>query len=94
MINVQRGGQRRCTSRTWDECPFCRLRRGVDTANNRQADIIWQDDSRTAFVSPKWWPGNHGHVIVIPNAHVENIYEIDEDSSARSIDGSGASPAR
>ena len=61
------------------ECPFCRLQRGVDTENNRQADIVWQDDATTAFVSPKWWPGNHGHVIVIPNAHVENIYEIDEE---------------
>jgi histidine triad (HIT) family protein len=61
------------------ECPFCRLQRGVDTEHNRQADIVWQDDSTTAFVSPKWWAGNHGHVIVIPNAHVENIYEIDEE---------------
>jgi histidine triad (HIT) family protein len=60
------------------ECPFCRLLRGVDTERNRQADIVWRDASTTAFVSPKWWAGNHGHVIVIPNAHVENIYEIDE----------------
>src|SRR3954452_22876667 len=60
------------------ECPFCRLLRGVDTEHNRRADIVWRDDATTAFVSPKWWAGNRGHVIVIPNAHVENIHEIDE----------------
>ena len=71
--------------------PAARLRH----ENNRQADIVWQDDSTTAFVSPKWWPGNHGHVIVIPNAHVENIYEIDEALlGARLSARSGASPAR
>jgi hypothetical protein len=32
-----------------------------------------------AFVAPKWWPRNHGHVIVVPLAHVENIYAIDDD---------------
>ena len=59
------------------ECPFCRLLRGVDTERNRRADIVWQDAQTTAFVSPKWWPGNRGHVIVIPNAHVENVHAID-----------------
>jgi histidine triad (HIT) family protein len=51
--------------------------RGVDTERNRQSDIVWQDAHTTAFISPKWWPGNRGHVIVIPNAHVENVNEID-----------------
>jgi len=29
----------------------------------------------TAFVASHWWPGNHGHVLVIPNLHIENLYE-------------------
>lgn len=29
----------------------------------------------TAFVASHWWPENPGHVLVIPNAHIENIYE-------------------
>ncbi len=29
----------------------------------------------TAFVASHWWPTNPGHVLVIPNAHIENLYE-------------------
>jgi histidine triad (HIT) family protein len=29
----------------------------------------------TAFVASHWWPANPGHVLVIPNQHIENIYE-------------------
>ena len=75
----------RCADRvTWSHapagyaCPFCRLVRGVETEVNRLDDVVYRDDSTTAFIAPKWWPANHGHVLVIPNAHVENIYAIDE----------------
>lgn len=29
-----------------------------------------------AFIAPLWWPNNEGHVLIIPNAHFENIYEL------------------
>ena len=61
------------------DCPFCRLVRGEDTARNVSADVVHNDDTTTAFISPKWWPRNHGHAIVIPNAHVENLYEIPDE---------------
>ena len=61
------------------ECPFCRLLRGVETDHNRLDDIVWRDETTTAFISPRWWPKNHGHVLVIPNEHVENLYAIDDD---------------
>ncbi len=35
-----------------------------------------------AFVSPKWWEQNVGHVIVVPSAHFETLYEIPEDALA------------
>jgi histidine triad (HIT) family protein len=60
-------------------CPFCRLLRGVETDHNRRSDIVSQDERTTALISPKWWASNHGHVLVIPNVHVENIYGIDDD---------------
>jgi histidine triad (HIT) family protein len=60
------------------DCPFCRLLLGVETERNRLDDIVWRDESTTAFISPRWWPKNHGHVLVIPNEHVENIYAIDD----------------
>ena len=61
------------------ECPFCRLLRGVETEHNRLDDIVWRDERTTAFISPRWWPNNHGHVLVIPNEHVENLYAIDDE---------------
>ena len=30
----------------------------------------------TAFIAPRWWPNNEGHVLIIPNAHFENLYEL------------------
>ncbi|GAK12270.1 bis(5'-nucleosyl)-tetraphosphatase [Geomicrobium sp. JCM 19039] len=30
----------------------------------------------TVFVASKWWPNNHGHVLVVPNEHYENLYEL------------------
>lgn len=35
-----------------------------------------RDEHTTAFVSPKWWVRNEGHVIVVPNVHYEHLYEI------------------
>ena len=61
------------------DCPFCRLVDGADTGYNGRADVVWADAETTAFVSPKWWRDNPGNVIVIPNRHVENLYEIDDD---------------
>lgn len=60
-------------------CPFCRLLRGEESEHNGVDDVVWRDDRTTAFVSPKWWPGNAGHVIVVPNVHVENLYTIDDE---------------
>ena len=60
------------------DCPFCRLLRGAETDLNRLDDIVYRDDTTTALIAPKWWPANHGHVLVIPNSHVENIYAIEE----------------
>lgn len=30
----------------------------------------------TALISPRWWPRNRGHVLVVPNAHHENLYDL------------------
>jgi histidine triad (HIT) family protein len=57
-------------------CPFCGLVDGEETERNRLDDLVLDTDDVLAFVSPKWWPNNPGHVIVIPKAHVENLYEM------------------
>ena len=60
------------------DCPFCRIVRGEETEHNRLDDVVWRDAETVAFVSPRWWPANAGHAIVIPCAHVENLYAINE----------------
>jgi histidine triad (HIT) family protein len=29
-----------------------------------------------AFICPRWWPNNHGYVLVVPIRHYENLYEL------------------
>ena len=33
----------------------------------------------TAFIGLYWWPNNPGHVIIVPNRHIENIYDLTPD---------------
>lgn len=57
-------------------CPFCRLLRGDETGHNRVTDIVRQTNGATAFIAPRWWPNNRGHVLVVPNEHQENLYDL------------------
>ena len=57
-------------------CPFCRLVAGGEDERRTQRDVVRRDELATAFVSPRWWPKNHGHVLVVPNAHHENLYDL------------------
>lgn len=58
------------------DCPFCRLAKGDSTGFTDQNDIVYRGDRVTAFVSLDWKVNNPGHVLVIPNDHVENIYDL------------------
>jgi histidine triad (HIT) family protein len=58
------------------QCPFCALAGGSDDALNCQADIVRRTAGALALISPRWWPRNHGHVLVVPVRHYENIYEL------------------
>jgi histidine triad (HIT) family protein len=42
----------------------------------KQDDIVYKDDYVTAFIASGWWRNNKGHVIIIPNEHIENIYDL------------------
>ncbi|MBA2364547.1 MAG: HIT domain-containing protein [Chloroflexia bacterium] len=58
------------------DCPFCRLAGGVDTKLSSQDDVVYRDNSVTAFISAGWWPHNPGHALIVPNEHHENIYDL------------------
>lgn len=59
-------------------CPFCLLIRGVENkhVSSVKSDIIYHDTVITALISSHQWPNNHGNVVVVPNEHFENIYDL------------------
>ena len=59
-------------------CPFCLLIQGIEHKEvlSIQSDIIYHDRKVTAFISSHQWPNNHGNVVIIPNRHYENIYDL------------------
>ena len=62
-------------------CPFCRVADGQDDEDiwTKPSDVVFQDATVTAFIAASWWPANAGHVLVVPNGHYENIYDIPDD---------------
>jgi histidine triad (HIT) family protein len=60
-------------------CPFCAI-----VAGNRSdrltepEDVVERTPSTTAWISSRWWERNPGHVIVVPNEHVENMYALEQ----------------
>jgi histidine triad (HIT) family protein len=59
-------------------CPFCLLIQGKENIQTelKQTDIVFQAADSTAFMATKKYPNNQGHVLVIPNEHFENIYDL------------------
>ena len=58
------------------DCPFCRLASGGGDSLTTQDDVVLRTDRALAFVASRWWPNNHGHVLVVPTAHHENLYDL------------------
>ncbi|MEX2394115.1 MAG: HIT domain-containing protein [Actinomycetota bacterium] len=64
------------------ECPFCiTVGGGVreDAWRTQQSDIVARTDGATAWIAPGYWERNAGHVLVVPNTHIENIYGLTPD---------------
>ena len=60
------------------QCPFCRIVNGDHTSAlwTVPSDVFYQNEHVTAFISARWWVNNAGHAIIIPNQHIENIYDL------------------
>jgi histidine triad (HIT) family protein len=60
------------------DCPICQIVRGEDNAGEwtKQADVVFRGPQTTAFVNARWWGRNEGNVVVVPNRHVENIFDL------------------
>nr|AIA14677.1 HIT domain protein [uncultured bacterium]AIA14738.1 HIT domain protein [uncultured bacterium] len=63
-------------------CPFCSFLAGKPDKYSDEQDIVYSNEFTTAFIAPKWWTNNAGHVLVVPNQHFENIYSIPDDHIA------------
>jgi histidine triad (HIT) family protein len=60
------------------DCPFCAFVRGEERPPwNLLDDVVWRDDGTTAWMNARWWARNPGNVIVVPNRHVESLFELD-----------------
>ena len=59
-------------------CSFCCLIQNIECAGNQlvQSDIVIQKEIVTAFVALMRWSQNPGHVLIAPNEHYENIYDL------------------
>ncbi|HEV2890006.1 MAG TPA: HIT family protein [Frankiaceae bacterium] len=62
------------------DCPFCGYAAGVRNEYGGGPEHVVERTATTlSFVSPRWWPRNPGHVIVVPTAHYENLYDVPYD---------------
>ncbi len=59
-------------------CLFCCLVKNIKCDHNqlRHSDIICQNEVGTAFMATRRFPNNQDHVLVIPNQHFENIFDL------------------
>ena len=57
------------------ECIFCKI-----VAGELPADVVYQDDTVTAFHDIN--PQAPIHVVVVPNRHIESLGTIDENDRA------------
>lgn len=70
------------------QCPICL---GVEGKENKdtmlkQSDLVYKDGLVSVFINSFFIQGNEGHLIVVPNKHFENLYELDSKSGHRIMD--------
>lgn len=58
------------------DCIFCMILEGTVPSS-----MIYKDDLCTAFLDIQ--PVNAGHVLIIPNKHVESMVDLDDETTGR-----------
>lgn len=53
---------------------------------DQEQSVVFRDEFITVFIAGKWWKSNLGHIIIIPNEHIENIYDMPEEMGHRIFD--------
>ncbi|MBU0750519.1 HIT domain-containing protein [Patescibacteria group bacterium] len=59
-------------------CPICLAVQGIESEQTmaKQSDIVYRDALTLVYVNSKFVGNNPGHVIVVPTAHFENLYDL------------------
>lgn len=71
------------------DCPLCHIAHGeVTERGNQERSVVFRDDYSTAFIAVKWVRSTPGDVLVIPNEHIESLYELPDAFGHRIIDAS------
>lgn len=67
------------------KCPICIALEGKENEDTliRQDDIVYADKLTTAFISSFFIGNNPGHIIIVPNRHFENIYDMPSEYTSR-----------
>jgi histidine triad (HIT) family protein len=67
------------------KCPICLGIQGIESEDTllKQADLVYKDELVSVFLNSFWIDTAKGHVIVVPNSHFENIYELPEEVGHR-----------
>jgi histidine triad (HIT) family protein len=62
-------------------CPICLGVEGVENKHTLllQQDLVYQDKQVSAFINSFRRKNNPGHVIIVPNKHYENIYDLPDE---------------
>ncbi len=68
-------------------CPLCQIAKGEPTEyGSQEGSVVFRDELLTAFIAGKWWRSNPGHVIIVPNQHIENLYDLPEEIGHKIFD--------
>lgn len=70
------------------KCPICLGAQGIKNEDTmlKQADLVFKDNLVSVFINSFFINGNEGHLIVVPNKHFENLYELNPEYAHRIID--------
>ncbi|NLK22067.1 MAG: HIT family protein [Epulopiscium sp.] len=60
----------------FDECLFCKI------ANGKMSSATIFENGEFRVILDRF-PGNRGHILIMPKEHIENIYEMDPDKGGR-----------
>ena len=60
------------------KCPFCQIIEGAHDSME-DSDVIYQDADVTAFLSKSRWEKNPFDVLIVPNRHIENLYDLPDE---------------